>query len=223
MLSLVYKDWLLQRGSKSFVYMFVMPVLGAFGLPSGILFGILPCLAGSYLYLVYANALDDKYETEKAFLAMPVSRGTIVKTKYIGIGMYLLGSLIFIALLSLVIGLTVPGRGIVTQVSVSTVIQFLLVYSFYYGIMLPVYFKVGYQRSRWMNYVALLLSAGLFAFLIKGVGTLYDVEVPSLQSAFQTMTGISALVWSVIFFVLSGIVIYVSVALSIKYYRAREF
>ena len=65
MLSLVYKDFMLQRGGKSIVYMLVMPVLASFAASGDILYAVLPFIAGSYLYVVYANALDDKYKAEK--------------------------------------------------------------------------------------------------------------------------------------------------------------
>jgi len=84
MLSLVYKDLLLQRGSKSLIYMLVMPVLSAFAFSSDVLYVILPYIAGSYLYIVYANALDDKYNAEKILLSMPIKRTSIVAAKYLG-------------------------------------------------------------------------------------------------------------------------------------------
>lgn len=223
MLSLVYKDLLLQRGSKSLIYMLVMPVVSAFAFSTDVLYVILPYIAGSYLYIVYANALDDKYNAEKVLLSMPIPRSSIVTAKYLGMFFYMVFFLTVVAVISFLIRLIVPGFSDIPSLTWHHMIQFTTIAAIYYGIMFPLYFKIGYHKSRWVNYFAMLLSAGLYALATKGLSSLTGLEIESLQGAFEYITGIPGAVWNMILPLCAAAIIALSIRLSVRHYKRREF
>ncbi len=223
MISLVYKDFLLQRGGKSLIYMAIMPIISAFALSTTIFNVIMPYIAGSYLYIVYANALDDKYQTERLFIAMPVSRRTIVGSKYMSMGFYMVAFLTIIGILSPLFRLFIPSLLNMQLLSWQIIVQFFAVSSLYYSIYFPLYFKVGYQKSRWANYIALIASAGLFIGILQLVSELSGIEMESLQEALAFYLRVPAGLWDIIIPIASVGIIVLSIKLSTYYYKQREF
>lgn len=223
MFSLIYKDFLLQRGGKSIIYLAIMPIVSAFALSTNILNIILPYIAGSYLYIVYANALDDKYKTEKILIAMPVGRKKIVGAKYADMGLYMAGFLIIIGILSISIRFIVPGFEEMARVSWSIFVQFFAVGSLYYSIYFPLYFRVGYQKSRWANYLAMIASAGLLAVLLKVTSEMNGETISSMQEALHSLLSIPVGVLNILLPLLSAGILYLSFRLSVFFYDKREF
>jgi len=223
MLSLVYKDFLLQRGAKSFIYMLVMPVISTFAFSGDILYGIMPYIAGSYLYIVYANALDYKYNSEKMLTAMPVGRNTIIGAKYLGVLLYLTAFLAVISILSILSRLFMADTVQVSPFTWHHIVQFLFIATLYYGIFFPIYFKVGYQKSRWANYLALLAAAGLFTLATRGVSTITGTEIISLQASLTSLTGQGEKLWNTALPIFSAVIISASMYVSARFYHKREF
>jgi ABC-2 type transport system permease protein len=223
MRNLIYKDFLLQRGGKSIIYLVVMPIVSAFAFSTNILNIILPYIAGSYLYIVYANALDDTYMTERIFIAMPVGRKKIVGAKYASMGLYLCGFLIIIGVLSVFIRLLIPGFEEMALLSWSIFVQFLAVGGLYYSIYFPLYFRVGYKNSRWANYIAMIASAGSFTLMLKLTSELSGETVSSLQAALSYLFTIPEGVVNVILPLISAGLLYLSFRVSVFLYEKREF
>lgn len=223
MLTLVYKDFLLQRGGKSIVYMFIMPVISAFALSTEILFVIMPFIAGSYLYIVYANALDDKYNTEKSLLSMPIKRSQIVIAKYLGILFYLTAFYMVVLILSISFVLIIPSYSSTALMGLGHLVQFITVGSLYYSVFFPIYFKLGYQKSRWANYISMVASLGLLTAATRGLSLMTNIEITSLQAGLEYLTGISSNTWVILLPIISGIIVFLSLKLSIKFYSQREF
>lgn len=223
MLSLIYKDFLLQRGGKSIIYLALMPIVSAFALSTGILNVILPYIAGSYLYIVYANALDDKFKTDKIFVAMPVGRKKIVGSKYASMGLYMAGFLLIVGILSTLIRLLIPGYADMALLGWGVFVQFLAVAGLYYGIYFPLYFRVGYQKSRWASYIAMIASGGLFAVVLKVVSEISGSQVTSLQAALEYLSRIPVGAWNVLLPLISLCLLFISFRLSVDFYERREF
>ncbi|MDC7126101.1 MAG: ABC-2 transporter permease [Spirochaetales bacterium] len=222
MLSLVYKDFLLQRGSKAFVYMIILPIAGALSIISETQLWMLPYLAGSYMYIIYANALDDKHRTEKLLLSMPISRNTIVLSKYLGIFFYMIAFLVLSFICSFFAILIIPQED-PSILSIQKIIETLIMTSIYFGLQLPLTFKLGYQNSRWVNYFSLLFSIGLYIAILKGTNAIYNIDVASLQEAAYYITRLSTGIWNLILIAASTVITFISVKFSIKYYKEREF
>jgi len=203
--------------------MFLMPVISAFAMSEEILFVIMPFIAGSYLYIVYANALDDKFKTEKSLLSMPIKRSQIVTAKYLGILFYLTAFYGIITILSILFVFIIPGYSNTSLLSTGHLVQFLLVGSLYYSIFFPIYFKVGYQKSRWANYISMVVSLGFLTAATKGLSSVANIEITSLQASLEYLTGIGKTIWIIILPLISSLIVFLSLRLSIKYYGKREF
>jgi len=119
--------------------------------------------------------------------------------------------------------LIVPGFSDIPSLAGHHVIQFVTIAAIYYGIMFPLYFKLGYHKSRWVNYIAMILSAGVYAAATKGLSSVTNLEITSLQTAFEYITGIPGTIWNIILPLCATAILSVSLKLSIQYYRRREF
>ena len=223
MLSLVYKDFLLQRGAKSFVYMLVMPVISVFASSNDMIYLVLPYIAGSYLYIVYANALDDKYGTERTLIAMPVGRDKIVAAKYLSMLIYMTAYLAVVCLLSAVLKAVLPSYGDGPVLSAPVFVQFFTIAGLYYGIFFPLYFRLGYQKSRWVNYISMIASAGIYTGLTKGLSAVSGRYITSIQEGLEYLSGIGAQTWSILLLLGSCVFLAGSLRLSVSFYRRREF
>ncbi len=225
MLSLVYKDFLIQKGGKSAVYMLLMPVLSAFAVSSGSdsIFIILPYIAAAYIYIVYANALDDKYQTDRAFAAMPVSRGELVAAKFISIGIYLLLFNIIRSVSIVVMSFFIAEISIEAVFSTDLLIQFIFFPAVYFSIYFPLYFSMGYHKSRWANYIAMIAVLGIYTIVMKLCPELTGKTPDSFQDAIGILTGLHRYIINTVMPVLSGLMLFAAFRFSLSWYRQREF
>jgi len=224
MFTLVLKDWRLQRGGgKAFVYCLLMPVAGTFALSAGTVFSIMPFLAGAYMFVTYAASMDDKYRTESAFLSMPLTRRDVVLAKYLSVGSYVAAYFLILLAFTPLIRFFIPGFSEMAVFSASHAVQFITMAALYYSIFFPLYFKLGYMKSRWANYGALLASGGLFAAALKGVSAVRHIQVDSLQEALQALTGAPVLLWNIVLPILGAAAIGMSLAASVRIFGKREF
>ena len=220
MFSLIYKDFLLQRGTKSFFYLILMPVISALAASQSTLYILLLYLAGSYVYINSANAFDDKYRAERILLSMPVRRRTIVGAKYMGILLYLAGYIVTVALLSGVFGRLLKTG---VYVSFSSIIDLITITAVYYSILFPLNFKQGYQKSRWANYISMIVSMGLYAAATKVMSAKTGLDINSIQSALSHAADLGSGGWNVLLLLFSAALLLLSFCLSERVYNAREF
>ena len=154
---------------------------------------------------------------------MPVGRNRFVAAKYLSVAVYFAAFLAAVIIITSIISFF-PSTNVDGPVmGWSSLVQFLIIAAIYYGVYFPLYFKVGYTRSRWANYISLLAAAGLFVFATRGLSTISGTELTSLQAALEYLTRINMGIWNIILPLLSVLIITVSIRLSTIYYRRREF
>jgi hypothetical protein len=105
----------------------------------------------------------------------------------------------------------------------SIFVQFFAVGSLYYSIYFPLYFRVGYQKSRWANYLAMIASAGLLAVLLKATSELKGETISSMQEALHSLLTIPVGVLNILLPLLFAGILYLSFRLSVFFYDKREF
>jgi len=161
----------------------------------------------TYIFVNYLNSYDYTYKGDRFVNAFPVSRKEVVESRYMSV-IILVGGFFSLAygLRSILYILGYPyAKGIVDLMQLSVVI---LAVGFYYGIMLPLYFKFGFERLRWINFLSFIVVSVLASVLGVILG-----ELP-------TVSGIWALLLSV-----GGAtsVLGLSVTLAVKVYEGRDF
>ena len=150
------------------------------------------------LFPITALSYDEKAKWEHYALTMPISRNMLVWSKYL---------LVLLAgeLLLLLVSLFQPEIGPALLVLVPGIVLFLN------SILLPVAFKLGVEKSRYIT-VAIMLLPTLVLLLMEKLG----VQPPQLSARLLALLPLLLLAFSVLLFYLSGL-------LSCRLYRGREF
>jgi len=154
--SLILKDLLPQWKSKAMLPGVISILAGCYFLHSGMMLAVFMLFIPTYTSYTYASAYDYKYNQERFFLSLPVSRTQWVIARYLSALVVFAVSLIVaggVGLLGLALSLPFapPSLGVIALEC--------LILSFYLGIAFPAYFKLGYVKSRWVNFVVMILVA----------------------------------------------------------------
>ncbi len=175
MFNLVLKDLIVQKRERT---IFVLILLGAFsavGLQSNIGISIGQLIFAVYFFTVYANAFDYKYNAEITINSLPIKRSQVVLAKYLSIFLFFALGVVF----TFVPGVLFKYFGLFNvrrTIDLTIVLIALSGMNIYYSIFFPLYFKLGYMKSRWGNW----LITALFMAIGTGVGTIKNVgeDVP---------------------------------------------
>ena len=151
------------------------------------------------LFPITALSYDEKAKWEHYALTMPISRNMLVWSKYLLVLLFLLAG----ELLLLLVSLFQPEIG--PALLVPGIVLFLN------SILLPVAFKLGVEKSRYIT-VAIMLLPTLVLLLMEKLG----VQPPQLSARLLALLPLLLLAFSVLLFYLSGL-------LSCRLYRGREF
>jgi len=216
MLNLIRKDILIQKREKTIVFALLLGAAAAVLLPNSPTFAIGNIIVATYLMTVYVNAYDYKYNAEIAFVSLPIRRRDMVIGRYISVFLFALFVLFFSMMASFLFCVT--GWFDVTEGwNLPLVGLLILAVALYYTVFLPLYFAVGYLKSRWANYLSLVVTYGALGILQEKVPvTLGQSRAGALTQMLQTSQFL-------IFVVGALILLSVSVYLSIKTYERKEF
>ena len=136
---------------------------------------------------------------------MPVSRKTIVLSKYLFMGIMLMGCSLVILVLTLVIGKGDRAEALFSLVMITTM-GFLLM-----SVNIPVLIKFGVQRARG---IAMILLVVIMTILIASIGAAQAIgidinKIGAPAGAVRVIAGIAAMV--------------ISFNLAVKFYSEKEF
>jgi len=208
-LPLMQKDIRLQKRTTLFLLFFVfillMSVSGeGFGSPY-----ITAAVGASVFWTMSVCSYEGFYKTERLFASLPVSRRELVISRYLS---SLLAILAAIAV-SGIVGWLVSMLHIRPETAVISLADgaaaFLISSCLLFGY-LPVYFKLGYLRSRMLN-IAVFAALGL---VLAGFSLLLDAVGISISEVSAAAAAAVLVFWAVLGFV--------SVRLAIRFFRRRE-
>lgn len=158
MFNLVLKDILIQRKTAFFPLVYAIVFIFMFqstGNPAMIFVAIPSVVA--YMLLMYACGYDDKNKSEMVFNSLPIKRKDIVIAKY-------LSTVVFVLIgLAIAIGFTTilkfSGYAKFNRfMGIEDIIGVIASVTILSSIYFPIYFKLGYLKSRYIN-TAFLLAA----------------------------------------------------------------
>lgn len=161
----------------------------------------------TYIFVNYLNSYDYMYHGDQFLNAFPVSRREVVESRYASV-LLLSGGFFCLAygLRAVLWTFGYPyANGIVSFPQLTIVI---LAVALYYGFLLPLYFKFGYERLRWLNFIALITVS-----VVSSVMGVLMMSVPVFKSWWMPLisAGVGALI------------IFISMRASIKNYKSRDF
>lgn len=219
MFSLVMKDILIQKKTIALSLAYMIFFIIAFQHMGGNGF-ISAVVAVVYLLVNTALAYDDKNKAEVMLNSLPIKRRDLVSAKYISIFVYSIMEVVFYFLASLLIKVT----GIPVQLSnitplgiISGLFSVVLLNSIY----LPLFFKMGYIKSKWFSFI-------LFFIFFFGVVSLMEhfqrgIENGATGVIFSFLRNASDIQVLFSISVVVLILALVSYAVSIILYNNREF
>lgn len=219
MFNLIKKDFILSRKINIFVVIYAL-FIAAMGL-------VMPDpLVSTFLYtlgmltlifitVIYTNGYDDKYKSEIVLNSLPIERENIVRAKYMTLILFIIMScsavLIFTNII-LKLGVVSIGKGAsIWNVIFATNIS-LIFYSIYY----PIYFKVG-EGLRSFNTI-------LWILMVIGPSVLDKLmERLNTTGYLEKIIAIDINRINIYVLIISLIMFYMSMKISEKIYRTREF
>jgi hypothetical protein len=221
MINLILKDVLIQK--KTFLYAII------YGIFSMIVFTSTLTARGAYMFggmsiafllIIYSNGYDEKNKSEIILNSLPVRRDSIVTAKYVSIFLFFL----------LGVAITGVAGAVITPINIIPGMRFMrlsdvlgifisvgLMYSVYY----PLYFKFGSLKLKIFNIVIYML----FLFVPNILVSIIE-ENPNDNIVRKV---ISIIEWSpawmlqIFTIIVIMIVLIVSMEMSIKIYRNKEF
>jgi ABC-type transport system involved in multi-copper enzyme maturation permease subunit len=219
--SLILKDILLQKKAVLFTIGYSLFILIAFQNP---VFSeaayIMGAVASGYMFILGACAYDEKNKSDIVLNSLPVKRAAIVRAKYAGVLVFTAIALLIIGLMGAVmkgIGLPVPQRYIGWPDMAGAFASLGLLASLYY----PFAFRFGYIKSRMFNLVLFML-----VFFSPAVLSEYLKKQYSRENLEQAVVRLVALPdWLVGLGLVLAVLalLQVSLLLSIRFYKQREF
>lgn len=230
MLQLILKDLQVQKREKTiFIALFLSLCIGGI-FPHNLGLAGIQLLLGVYLLIVYANAYDYKYNAEIMINSLPLARRHVVRAKYL--------SAVIFALFMLAVSIPVSfafayfGLAGTSGMNPAVMLRFILIALFlasvYLSIFFPIYFKLGYMKSRWANFISFFIIFGLIGFA-GGSGSYipeYGDEL-SKEAVLNQLMGVLAGNGNItLYFILmlAGLIfLIVSSQLSVLIYQRKEF
>ena len=229
MYNLVWKDILILKRSLWIALLYGFVVVFAFGyMKEGALSAA--TVGVSYMLLSQACLYDDKNKSELMLISLPLLRRTIVLAKYFTIFIYAaLAILSFLLAQGLV---TVSGIPIsITKISLEGFLGALIAVSVLMSIYLPIYFKLGYHKSKIIGmmlfFACFFLVPGAITVVVHGLSGEHGLALQNFVASIQRVLGWlqSQADWQIAgyLFALDLILLASSFGLSLRFYTRREF
>ncbi|MDI3411967.1 ABC-2 transporter permease [Bacillus sonorensis] len=175
-------------------------------------------LAVTYQLALGASSLEDKNNSDKILISLPIRKSTIVLSKYASIYVYAAFAILIYYVVYLVIKLVNAPLDI--SFNLTGILGAAVTVTLFCSISFPLIFKYGYLKSRMANMVIFFVfifgGSGLFKFLNQGSASWNQSIIAFLQNA--TETGAIALLICVLLLILI-----LSYTVSLHFYQKREF
>ena len=163
MASLLYKDWSIIKKTKALYFallyfLFILPSFqntDFYGKTFSANFFFIFVI---YLPFSYLTAYDYKYNSNTFIPAFPVTKKDIVAGRYVFVGLTFAACLILLSAARIVV-LAINGQelNIMNGIDYGQTGILISIFSLYFGIVLPLYYKFGYQKLRWLLMVAAII------------------------------------------------------------------
>ncbi|NLO97420.1 MAG: ABC-2 transporter permease [Peptococcaceae bacterium] len=219
MFNLVLKDLLVLKKNFLFGIVYILIMIVAFQQIGGSMLAA-SIVVFSYMMVQLACAYDEKNKADILLNSLPLNRSTIVIARYISTFIFTAISIVYYLLLSgLIKVLHLPLK--VYPVSLEGILGALFALILVCGIYLPIFFKMGYIKSKLLNFV---LFFGVFfggAILLQELITNKDQS--TLQRVVQFLNEQSTMQVAVEISAVMILLLFISFMFSLRNYKKREF
>jgi len=219
MYNLVVKDILVQKKQFVFYFAYILLIIFAFQGLGEAMFSA-GVVAFTYMLVMTSCAYEDKNKADVMLNSLPLKKSTIVLAKYISVLVYfILGTVAYTILMSIV-----GNMGFSIRIYPLTLESFcggLVGVSLLSGVYLPIFFKVGYIKSKIFNFILFFGFFTGFSVLVNILNDYQDSALSKSIADFLQNTGDGVI--AAIILVIAFIFLSVSYFISLKFYKNREF
>ncbi|QCX33114.1 ABC-2 transporter permease [Caloramator sp. E03] len=214
MLSLILKDLLIQKKNLIFAFLYIIFIM--YIMQSQLMDATLSiCICAiSYITLSSASAYDDRSNGNIFLNTLPLSRGKIVLSKYVSLFIYAALTIVIYFVIYLFTS-SLNLKITLYPVTLDGIIYGLFLVSIMYSLSLPVFFKFGYMKSKWIQFIIFFLFFGGISYIIKFLESRFS----NILLGFGGFKGLTML----FIIILSFIILLISYCLSVYFYKRREF
>lgn len=168
--------------------------------------------AVSFLYTVLlvefilynsTSLLEDKYRGAALLCTTPYTRNNVVKAKYLFVLVIFICSFILYNLSTVIGAATGIERLNLVSIGIS-----LLVVSIFYGILIPVQIKYGYEKTRFIFFLLIFIAPFILPYLLRWI------QLSNLTFDFNLISKIPKIIIDMVLFVISFIFGIISLLIS---------
>jgi len=218
MINLILKDILLQKKTAVYLLLYIAIFILAFqSIAAGAFTAIV--IALTYQMVSTVCNYDDKANSDIVMNSLPLTRKTIVLSKYLSVIVYALLAIVGYMAFTLIFTLMPVGLKIypITLEGLSVALAGVMVMN---GIYYPVYFKLGYNKARIVSFI-------LFFIFFFGGMTLIQTKINLADITNQSAGGYLNQGMNIMQFVLiiaaAAVLFAASCFISVRFYSNREF
>jgi ABC-2 type transport system permease protein len=210
MQALLYKDWSILKKTRAlyfslFYFFIIIPTMQKGSIIPDNYSTDFFFIFVVYLLFSYLTAYDYKYNGHMFVPAFPVSKKKIVEARYaftIITFLICLAVLLLVKAAVLIIGKQQPSfQGLINYEQTGVLF---LIFGLFFGVILPVYYKLGYQKTRWLMFIAMIIA----------------VVIPSIITA--AVSGLNSPVFTLASMIAAALILMVSLKVSVNFTNSRN-
>lgn len=213
-INLIKKDILVCKKYYLFSVIYIIIFAGLFS-EYGMISFIMCAIGIHYVISNTGMAFDDKYKADIMMNILPVSRKDIVLVKYLNV----LINMIYVTVLYYLAVFITSFRPIfgvqILPIDLTTFLIGLLAICVFNGIESPLYYKFGYQKTRFFGFIVYFGFFGASSYLVN--------NIPISEKVINFMSNSSDLIKGILLFLITILVSYISYIVSTNIYRKKDF
>ncbi|MGE7882450.1 ABC-2 transporter permease [Bacillus sp. NPDC094077] len=205
LINLVMKDFMLVK--KYFLILLVFAAIAPIYVSTqiqlndgGLVGFLLTVLLMEHILFGTISKFEDQYKGAALLCATPYTRNAFVKAKYL----FLFVIFICVSLIRIITSIIIPSG--IEKLSVNALGITFLIFSILFGILLPVQFKFGYDKTKIISFFTVFLIPFVAPTLIKGVQSIhidFTITFPFPQIIQEWMPCFISLIISLVSMIIS--------------------
>jgi hypothetical protein len=174
----------------------------------GLLGFLVTVLLSEYMIFNSVSMAEDKYKGSALLSATPYTRKTLIKAKYL----FILGIFVGCYILYTITAFLLPSY-MVTLNLLSLGISFLIV-AIYYGFIVPLQYRFGYEKVRYISFFAIFIVPFLFPYIW--------IWFQSRNIDWQTIFLFPSVIQELLLFLLALLIGLISMLVTIRIYSQKD-
>ena len=213
-INLMKKDILVCKKYYAFSLIYIFSFSALFSEYGILLYGMI-AIGVNYLINNTSMAFDDKYKADIMINILPVSRKNIVTAKYLNV-LIVIFYVSVIYYLSVLVTAFKPIFGVkIPVVDLTTILISLLIICIFNSIEIPLYFILGYQKTRFFGLITFFGFFALSGFLAN------NIQINEKLNYF--INNSSNIIKCALVLLITIFISYISYIISINIYRKKDF